>query len=356
VTRRIRSRRRAIGALGVIFVMVVAGACSNNKTSKATPTTVATATTRQSSGSAEGTGAAATLEDAFVNIVARVRPSVVEISTGSGLGSGVIYDAKGDIVTNAHVVGDATRFKVSLVDGRTLDGTLVGSYPANDLAVVKVADSSGLTPGGFADSAAVKVGQIALAIGNPLGLESSVTDGVVSSTGRTVSEGGGVVLPSMIQTSAPINPGNSGGALVDLKGDVMGIPTLAAVNPDTGAAPGIGFAIPSNTVKLIADQLIATGKVTNSGRAAIGISGTTVVSRTGQPAGVLVRSVQDGKPAATAGIKAGDVITAINGKPTATLDDLQTVLAGLAPGQEATVDVTHADGTKQSYKVTLTTL
>jgi S1-C subfamily serine protease len=160
----------------------------------------------------------------------------------------------------------------------------------------------------------------------------------------------------MIQTSAPINPGNSGGALVDLKGDVMGIPTLAAVNPDTGAAPGIRFAIPSNTVKLIADQLIATGRVTNSGRAALGISGTTVVTRTGQPAGVLVRTVQDGKPAAGAGIKAGDVITAINGKPTPTLDDLQTVLAGLSPGQEVTVDVTHPDNTKQSYKLTLSTL
>jgi S1-C subfamily serine protease len=341
-----------------LLVTVTLGACSSGSSAKSTATTVPTATTRPSASAASGSesGAAATLEDAFVNVVAKVRPSVVEISTGTDLGSGIVYDAKGDIVTNAHVVGDATRFKVSLVDGRSLDGTLVSSYPPNDLAVVKLSSSDGLTPATLADSAAVKVGQIALAIGNPLGLESSVTDGVVSSTGRTVSEGGGVVLPSMIQTSAPINPGNSGGALVDLTGAVMGIPTLAAVSPDQGQAPGIGFAIPANTVKLIADQLISTGKVTNSGRAALGITGTTVVNRAGQPAGVLVRGLQDGKPAAGAGIKVGDVITVVDGKPTPTLDDLQTVLASLAPGQEATVDVTHPDGSKQSYKLTLASL
>ena len=360
-----RSGRRSTSArvpfsatLLAVLLALTLGACSSSSGTKNAATTVPTATTRQTGPAGQGSegGVAASLEDAFVNVVAKVRPSVVEVATGSGLGSGVVYDTKGNIVTNAHVVGDATRFKVSLVDGRTLDGTLVGSYPPNDLAVVKVSSSDGLTPAAFADSAAVKVGQIALAIGNPLGLESSVTDGVVSSTGRTVSEGDGVVLPSMIQTSAPINPGNSGGALVDLNGAVMGIPTLAAVSPDLAQAPGIGFAIPSNTVKLIADQLIATGKVTNSGRAALGISGSTVVNRSGQAAGVLVRSVQDGRPAASAGIKPGDVITAINGKPTPTLDDLQTVLAGLAPGQEATVDVTHPDGSKQSYKLTLGSL
>jgi S1-C subfamily serine protease len=342
--------------LAVLLTVAFVG-CSSSPKTKGAASTAATPTTVSTNAPAGAdSGILATLEDAFVNVVAKVRPSVVEISTGTDLGSGIVYDDKGNIVTNAHVVGNATAFKVSFVDGRTLDGTLVGSYVPNDIAVVKVSNANGLTPAPFANSAAVKVGQISLAIGNPLGLESSVTEGVVSSTGRTVSEGGGVVLPSMIQTSAAINPGNSGGALVDLNGAVMGIPTLAAVSPDLGQAPGIGFAIPSNTVKLIADQLINTGKVTNSGRAALGIAGSTVVNRAGQPAGVLVRSADVGKPAAAAGIKPGDVITAINGKPTATLDDLQTVLAGLAPGQEATVDVTHADGSKQSYKVTLATL
>jgi putative serine protease PepD len=348
------SRRLTLPLLCATLVLTAACSDTTGDNGASTSSGATTASTRQSTEGANP-GSAAALEDAFVNVVAKVRPSVVEISTGSGLGSGVVYDGRGNIVTNAHVVGNATAFRVSLIDGRTLDATLVGSYPQNDLAVVKVASADGLTAGTFGDSAAVKVGQITLAIGNPLGLESSVTQGIVSFTGRTVAEGG-VVLPAMIQTSAPINPGNSGGALVDLNGDVIGIPTLAAVNPELGAAPGIGFAIPSNTVKLIADQLITTGRVTNSGRAALGISGTTVVSRTGQPAGVLVRTVQDGKAAAQAGIRTGDIITAVNGKPTRTLEDLQTVLAGLAPGQEATVDVTQPAGGKQTHRVTLSTL
>jgi S1-C subfamily serine protease len=305
-----------------------------------------------------GADGAAELQSDFVSVVKRVRPSVVEISTSDGLGSGVAYDDKGNIVTNAHVVGNATQFTVTLHDGRSSPATLVGSYPPDDLAVVRVQGDTKLSPATFADSSQVEVGQIALAIGNPLGLASSVTEGIVSSTGRTVSEGGGVVLPSTIQTSAPINPGNSGGALVDLDGKVIGIPTLAATVPELGggAAPGIGFAISSNTAKRIADQLISTGRVTNSGRATLGITGATVGTPTGQPIGVLVRSVTPGGPAEAAGISAGDLITAINGKPTPTLDALATVLADLKPGDTATVDVTRRDGTKASVKVTLGSL
>jgi putative serine protease PepD len=201
----------------------------------------------------------------------------------------------------------------------------------------------------------VEVGQIAIAIGNPLGLASSVTEGIVSSTGRTVSEGGGVVLPSTIQTSAPINPGNSGGALVGLNASVIGIPTLAATVPELGgAAPGIGFAIPSNRAKFIADQLVATGTVANSGRAALGISGATVASRSGEPLGVLVvRAVQRGGAAEAAGIAPGDIVTAINEKPTPTLDALGTVLADLKPGDGATVTVLRPDATKRSVRLTL---
>jgi S1-C subfamily serine protease len=211
-------------------------------------------------------------------------------------------------------------------DGRTLKGTLVGTYVPDDLAVIKVSDGN-LPAATFADSSQVQAGDVVLAIGNPLGLASSVTDGIASATGRTVSEGGGVVLPSTIQTSAPINPGNSGGGLVDLNGHVIGIPTLAAVDPQLGggAAPGIGFAIPSNTVKLIADQLIASGRVTNSGRAALGLSGTTVTTLGGQPVGVLVRS--SAQAAKAAGIQAGDIITAVNGKPTPTLERLPPEVA-----------------------------
>ena len=181
------------------------------------------------------------------------------------LGSGVVYDNKGDIVTNAHVVGADTSFTVSLSNGKTVAGHLVGTYVPDDLAVISVASSKGLTPARFGNSSSLQIGDIVLAIGNPLGLSSSVTDGIVSFNGRAVSEGNGVVLPDLIQTSAAINPGNSGGALVNLSGQVVGIPTLAATNGDA-AAPGLGFAVPSRTVSLIAPQLIAKGTVTAAGR------------------------------------------------------------------------------------------
>ena len=178
---------------------------------------------------------------------------------------GVLYDNKGDIVTNAHVVGSDTSFTVSFSNGKTVPGGLVGTYVPDDIAVISVAAAKGLTPARFGNSSSLQVGDIVLAIGNPLGLSSSVTDGIVSFNGRAVSEGNGVVLPDLIQTSAAINPGNSGGALVNLSGRVVGIPTLAATNGDA-AAPGLGFAIPSRTVALIAPQLIAKGAVTAAGR------------------------------------------------------------------------------------------
>jgi S1-C subfamily serine protease len=298
------------------------------------------------------------LDAAFVDIVARVRPSVVEISTPSGLGSGVIYDSTGDIVTNAHVVGSDSSFTVTAQDGHVYTATLVGTYPPDDLAVVKVSGGLSNAPATFADSGKVQVGQLALAIGNPLGLDSSVSEGIVSFAGRTVPEGGGVVLRNVIQTSAAINPGNSGGALVDLAGEVIGIPTLAATDPQLGggAAPGIGFAVASNTVTHIADQLIAQGKVTDTGRAALGIAAATVVDRSGQSAGVLLRTVQPNGPADAAGLHVGDVVTAVDGRATPDLQTLQTVLAGKEPGADVTLDVTRADGSKVKVQAKLGTL
>jgi S1-C subfamily serine protease len=352
-TLPLRSRRAVTAALTAL-ALVLAAACSDSG-DRGQPGSGAQGASVAGGGSGSGDGSvAASLQSDFVRVVQKVRPSVVEISQSSGLGSGIVYDDKGTIVTNAHVVGNATQFKVTFVDGRTVDATLVGSYPPDDIAVVRVRSDDKLAPATFADSSKVAVGQIAMAIGNPLGLASSVTEGIVSSTGRTVSEGGGVVLPSTIQTSAPINPGNSGGALVGLDATVIGIPTLAATVPELGgAAPGIGFAIPSNRAKFIADQLVASGTVTNSGRAALGISAATVASRSGEPLGVLVRGVQPGGAAEAAGIAPGDIITAINEKPTPTLEALGTVLADLKPGDGATVTVLRPDGAKQSVRVTL---
>ena len=187
----------------------------------------------------------------------------MEIRTSSGLGSGVVFDSSGDIVTNAHVVGQATRMQV--IDSSSAEpvpATLVGVYRPDDLAVIRVSDAEGLRPAVFGNSADLVAGDIVLAIGNPLGLDSSVTEGIVSAVDRTVSEpasdgSSGATLPDTIQTSAAINPGNSGGALATLDGAVVGIPTLAAVRQAGGAAPGIGFAIPSNIAVDIARQLVA---------------------------------------------------------------------------------------------------
>jgi putative serine protease PepD len=290
------------------------------------------------------------LQQRFVSTVRTVSPAVVQILTPAGLGSGVVYDDKGDIVTNNHVVGRSTAFRVTLSGGDNHPATLVGTFPASDLAVIRL--KTGKAPAAaFGDSSKVVPGQFVLAIGNPLGLRSSVTDGIVSSVGRTVGEGNGVVIASAIQTSAPINPGNSGGALVDLTGRVIGIPTLAATDPELGGAqaPGIGFAIPGNTVRRIADQLVASGRVTRSGRAFLGVEAATTVLAPG----VVVSSVEKNGPADKAGIERGDVILSVAGQPTPTTDALAGVLATLRPGQSVPVRVLRPDGSRATLTVRL---
>ena len=347
-------RRVALPAvtLAVVLVLVLAAGCTGSGTTAASA----------SGSAASGGGAAPTmgLQQAFVSVIKKMLPSVVEIRTGSGLGSGVVFDSAGDIVTNAHVVGRARTFQVLLSSSAApRTAALVGTYPPDDLAVIRVSDPAGLRPAVFGDSAKLEVGDIVLAIGSPLGLAGSVTEGIVSAVGRTVSEPSGeespgATLPDTIQTSASINPGNSGGALVDLAGQVVGIPTLAATDQQLGgAAPGIGFAISSDTARLIAGQLATSGTVTNSGRAALGVEVSTVVGADGTPAGTGVVSVTSGGPTAKAGIAAGDVITAIGGTPTPDAQALAQVLAGLRPGQVASVALTRADGSKATVQVTL---
>ncbi|WP_457028982.1 S1C family serine protease [Kitasatospora sp. P5_F3] len=304
------------------------------------------------------------LQDDYQKVIANVLPSVVQITTTSGLGSGIVYDTKGDIITNAHVVGSAKTFTVTLANSsKALQATLVGSYPDSDLAVIKLdSPPSGLKPAAFGDSGKVEVGQITLAMGSPLGLSSSVTQGIVSATGRTVSEpkGGdspGATIGNMVQTSAAINPGNSGGALVNLSSQVIGINTLAATDPDMNgsAAPGIGFAIPASTITNIADQLIKDGKVTNSGRAALGITARTYFNADYQPAGAVVVGVTAGGPAAEAGLQPGDVITKIGDTTVANLNDLTTALAALQPGAKVTVTY-QREGATKTTEVTLGSL
>jgi putative serine protease PepD len=300
-------------------------------------------TSSSSSGGGSG-GSASQLQNQYETVVDHVLPSVVQITTSNSTGSGVVYDSSGDIVTNAHVVGTATSVAVrEPVGNKEMAATVVGTFTPDDLAVIRVSNASGLKPATFANSNNVQVGQIVLAMGNPLGLTDSVTQGIVSATGRTVGEGSGstALITAAIQTSAAINPGNSGGALVNLSDQVIGIPTLAAQLPDQGgAAPGIGFAIPSDTVRNIAGQLIKDGRVTKSDRASIGITGETSANGSGKGVGVGVVSVTPGGTAAQAGIAAGDVIVGVNNQQISSLADLQYVLAQLSPGARVTLHYT----------------
>jgi S1-C subfamily serine protease len=260
-------------ALGSVLAAGVLAGCTAS-TESVPDQAGATAATAASPAAAEA------LQQEFVDVIARVLPSVVEIRTKGGLGSGVVLDADGDIVTNAHVVAGASSFQVlsathaasvsSAVAPRAADSpapltaVLVGTCPANDLAVIRVSATAGLRPATFGEMDTVAVGDIVLAVGSPLGLDSSVTEGIVSAIDRSVAEPASVesaptVLTDVIQTSAAINPGNSGGALVSIDGAVIGIPTLAAVNRAAGgAAPGIGFAIPASRAVSIGRQLADT--------------------------------------------------------------------------------------------------
>lgn len=279
-------------------------------------------------------------------------PSVVYVdNVGIGSGSGVIYDSTGDIVTNAHVVNGEQSLKVTLSTGKTYTATLRGTDVADDLAVIHIS-ASGLPAAQFAGQGDFQVAQEVLAIGSPLGLQQTVTSGLISALNRTVQESTGAYLPDAVQTSAPINPGNSGGALVALNGAVVGIPTLEASDPQNnngGAAQGIGFAVPSYRVTDIAHQIIVNGKVVHTGRAYLGVGATdngSAASGNGNPffgsptpstPGALVGNVAQGSPAAAAGIQQGDVITAVNGQAITGESDLLVALAHAKPGQTVTI-------------------
>jgi S1-C subfamily serine protease len=341
----------AIGGGGVAVGAATAAPAATSVTAASTPASAAPATSRPA---AADDGARAS----YADIVRQVLPSVVLISTGEGLGSGVVLDRAGNIVTNAHVAGDATEFKVQVAgDPAPRTASLVGSYPPDDLAVIRVDDPSGLQPAKFADSAKAQAGDVVLAIGNPLGLSGSVTSGIISATGRVVAEPAsdgqpGATLPDAIQTSAPINPGNSGGALVTTAGEVVGIPTLTAAGGQGNQVQGIGFAIPSNLARDIAHQLITSGKVTNSHRAAIGAQVGTVTGLDGAPAGTGVVAVTSGGPADRAGLRPGDVIQAAGGTPTPDTQALAGVLAAAHPGEQITLSIIR-DGQEQTMKLTL---
>ena len=318
---------------------------------------VTTVTLSNSSSTAAVDGAA--IDRATEQAYAAASPSVVYIdNAGNGTGSGIVYDTKGDIVTNAHVVQGATTLKVTLSDGRTFPAQLVGTDGADDLAVIRI-HASGLQAATFASSRSYHIAQTVLAIGSPLGLKGSVSSGLISGLGRVEQEPNGAYLPNSIQTSAPINPGNSGGALVTLSGAVVGMPTLEQTSSQDGAsAQSIGFAIPSSRITDVANQIIATGKVQHTGRAYLGISPTDASGGSSfspfgggfgdgggsaQPvSGAAVAQIAAGGPAAKAGVQQGDVITAVNGSSISTAQDLLTILAGEKPGNTISLKIDRA--------------
>ena len=297
-------------------------------------------------------------------VVAKVRPAVVNIATrqltydaflkpvpAQGIGSGVIFDARGYVLTNSHVIEGAQQMRVTLPDGRTFPGKLVGADPVTDLAVVKI-DASNLPAALLGDSSKLEVGETVIAIGNPLGLEGgpTVTVGVVSAVGRSIEDPGGAALHDLIQTDAAINPGNSGGPLVRMSGAVIGINT--AIIQD---AQGIGFAISIDSAKPIVQELLAHGRVVRP------LVGIVPVSVTPQLAtayelpverGVLVVRLDPKGPAARAGMKPGDIIVTIAGQAVKNLSELRVEIARHKIGE--TVDVAvRRQKASMTLKVTL---
>ncbi|MER6506554.1 trypsin-like peptidase domain-containing protein [Nonomuraea sp. NPDC001636] len=300
-------------------------------------------------------------------VAERVQPSVVMIQGQTGEGSGVVLSEDGLILTNNHVVVGASQgggqMTVKFSDGKTAKAKVVGTDPATDLAVIKAEDVSGLTKATLGDSDQLKVGDDVLAIGSPLGLDGSVSRGIVSALNRTLKLGGeqrqqlppgfggeqqqspveGTTIGDVIQTDAAINPGNSGGALVNAAGALVGINTAIASD---AAGGGVGFAIPVNTAKQVAEQLIKSGKVSHA------FLGVSVTDATGDVPGALVRQVTAESPAAKAGLQEGDLITKIGDTPVDSGDTVVGQVRGFKPGQQ--VKITYMrDGRSAEATVTL---
>jgi putative serine protease PepD len=284
----------------------------------------------------------------LAGVAATVEPSVVNIATGSGEGSGVVLREDGYILTNNHVVANASgkTVTVTLNNGKKVSATIVGTDPKTDLAVVK-ANTSGLTPATFGNSDTVAVGDTVLAIGSPLGLKGSVTAGIISAKDRTISVGenrGGASMSGLLQTDAPINPGNSGGALVNTASEVVGINSAIATNGSGDGNIGVGFAIPSNKAKQIAEQIMNGEKVSHP---YLGVSVTAA-----EAGGAQVGGVTDNSPAAKAGLQKGDIITKFGSKVINSSDDLVSAVQSGKVGQQVMVEFTR-NGEAKTATVTL---
>jgi len=345
-------------ALAVALVLLIGiGLFAAWQIGKSSATTTGTTT---QTGSGSSVANVSTQREA---VAAQFQPSVVEISIvtqkGSGLGSGTIIDRRGYIVTNNHVIEGAKQIQVELYDGMLLPAQLIGTDPPDDLAVIKITPPRNMAVAAIGDSAQLAVGEDVMAIGNPLGITQTVTSGIVSALGRNVPEGPGVVIVDAVQTDAAINPGNSGGALVDLQGELIGVPTLTIISPQFNApASGVGFAIPSDRVKFIVPQLIDSGRVVHSGRADAGMQTITVDARIASQLelavdqGALIASIVANGPAAMAGLRQGDVVVQVGNMAVTSASSLDDALYAYEPGQTVSMQV-YRGSQKLTVKVTL---
>ncbi|WP_104524552.1 S1C family serine protease [Blastococcus atacamensis] len=299
---------------------------------------------------------------------AKAAPSVVTVyvasGSGAGSGSGVVLTADGYVLTNNHVVAegaDGGSVQVRTADGTLYDAEVVGTDPAFDLAVLRLEGADDLTPATFADSDEVQIGDVAVAIGAPLGLSNTVTDGIISATNRAVATGStqdDATVLDAIQTDAAINPGNSGGALVDGAGEVIGINTAIATvasgmpgGQSQSGNIGVGFAIPGNTAQRVAQEIIETGSAT---RAFLGVSARTAADDENSEVGTgaQIETVEPGSAAEQAGLQRGDVVTAVGDRPVTTSTELTAAVRSLAPGEDVELTVRRGSDTR-TVEVTL---
>lgn len=333
-----------LASCGAVAALTLAG-CTSSTTPTAATTTPAPPATN--------TASAATTGGDIPALVRQVEPSVVTVLTQKGLGSGVVYKTDGIIVTDAHVVAGATQVKVAFADGQQVNATVRAADTVSDVAVLQ-ADRKGLPAAAF-ETTLPPVGALAVVLGSPLGFENTVTAGIISGLHRDLpgSASTGAPLVDLMQTDAPISPGNSGGPVINGQGHVVGL-SEAYIPPSAGAV-ALGFVTPAATVVNVADQLLTTGSAQH---AYVGIQPATLTPQIAQQlgvkttSGVAVLQVAQGSPAATAGLQPGDVITAFNGKATATAADFVDALRGVKPGDSIDLTVVRGGATQQ-IKVTV---
>ncbi|MGA2285565.1 MAG: trypsin-like peptidase domain-containing protein [Dehalococcoidia bacterium] len=377
---------RALLGIVVLALIVLATAMiacgSNNTSAQQTASSTPSSSGSQATSAPSSSGSTGGDESAIPDLYDKVRPSVVEVASvgatnsvfgtqqTSGLGSGIILDTSGDILTNYHVVSGANQLTVTLFDQTSASATVVGTDPTGDLAVIK-ADFTGvtLTAATLGDSDQIRIGESVIAIGNPFGLDGTVTEGIVSGLDRTLAEQQNMPLRALIQTDAAINPGNSGGPLVNMSGEVIGIDTAIENPSGSGTFAGVGYAIPINAAKQALTQLEGGQTVQH---AKLGISGQTVTASLSKQLdlpvtqGVYVVEVDSSGPAAAAGVQGasqsssnsltappgGDVITGVDNVTTNTFDDLVNYINGKQPGDKVTLHILR-NGNKQDIDVTL---